>query len=78
MQASFYLKDDIFKKLQNKSRETGIGTDDLVNEILDNGLDNYSNKIRLSDKFQNLRGICIQGEEDSVIEVRDKIRERKL
>ena len=78
MQASFYLKDEIFRKLENKSRETGIETDELVNEILNQGLDNYPNMIRLSDKFQNLRGICEVGDEDSTIELRDMIRERKL
>lgn len=78
MQASFYLKEEIFKKLQNKSHETGIGTDEIVNEILNQGLDNYPNMIRLSDKFQELRGICEPDGEEDILELRDKIRERKL
>ena len=32
MQANFHLKDEIFEKLQNKSRETGIDSDELLNE----------------------------------------------
>lgn len=78
MQASFHLKEEIYKKLQNKSLETGIKSDDLVNEILNQGLENYPNTIKLSDKFHELRGICEQGEEDNIIEVRDKIREKNF
>ena len=78
MEARFHLKEEIYKKLQNKSLETGIKSDDIVNEILNQGLENYSNKIKLSDKFHELRGICEQGKEDNIIEVRDKIREKNF
>jgi len=78
MQANFHLEEEIFEKLQNKSRETGIESDVLLNEILNSGLDNYPNTIKLSDKFHKLRGICQSGEEEHIIELRDKIRERKL
>lgn len=78
MRITFYLKDEIFEKLQNKSRETGIESDELVNEILNQGLDNYPNMIKLSDKFQNLRGICESRSEDAILEVRENIRERKI
>lgn len=78
MQASFHLKEEIYKKIQNKSLETGIKSDDLVNEILNQGLENYPNTIKLSDKFHELWGICEQGEEDNIIEVRDKIREKNF
>ncbi|MBO6275669.1 MAG: hypothetical protein J6M91_09095 [Methanobrevibacter sp.] len=78
MQANFHLKDEIFEKLQNKSRETGIDSDELLNEILNQGLDNYPNMIKLSDKFQNLRGICESGNEESILEVRENLRERRI
>ena len=78
MQANFHLKDEIFEKLQNKSRETGIDSDELLNEILNQGLDNYPNMIKLSDKFQNLRGICESGNEESILEVRENVRERRI
>lgn len=78
MQANFHLKDEIFEKLQNKSRETGIDSDELLNEILNHGLDNYPNMIKLSDKFQNLRGICESGNEESILEVRENLRERRI
>jgi len=78
MQANFHLKDEIFEKLQNKSRETGIDSDELLNEILNQGLDNYPDMIKLSDKFQNLRGICESGNEESILEVRENLRERRI
>ena len=78
MQANFHLKDEIFEKLQNKSLETGIDSDELLNEILNQGLDNYPNMIKLSDKFQNLRGICESGNEETILEVRENIRERRI
>ncbi len=61
MRITFYLKDEIFEKLQNKSCETVIEFDELINEILNQGLNNYPNMIKLSDKFQSLRGICKLG-----------------
>ena len=78
MQANFHLKDEIFEKLQNKSHETGIDSDELLNEILNQGLDKYPNMIKLSDKFQNLRGICESRNEETILEVRENLRERRI
>ena len=78
MQANFHLKEEIFEKLQNKSRETGIDSNEILNEILNQGLDNYPNMIKLSDKFQNLRGICESGNEETILEVKENLRERRI
>ena len=78
MQANFHLKDEIIEKLQNKSRETGIDSDEILNEILNQGLDNYPNMIKLSNKFQNLKGICESGNEETILEVKENLRERKI
>ena len=78
MQPKIILNDDILKKIQNKSIETGIGTNKIINDVLNQGIENYPNSIKLSNKFEELRGICEPSEEDDIIELRNKIRERKF
>ena len=79
MQASINLKDEIFKKLESKSRETGVACDDIVNEILNVGLDTYPGElVRLADSFEGLVDICDYPEPTDAVELKHMSREKQL
>ena len=76
MESTIELK-DIFKRLQVKSREIGVNPEIIVNEILDEGLDNY-NMVRLADVFHELVDICDYPEVTDAVELKHMVRERRL
>ena len=49
---------------------------DIIDDILEE-VGNYKAKIRLSDKFADLKGICEFDESSNPVEIRDMIREKK-
>ena len=78
MQYSVNLNEDILKKLKHKSHETGIKPDDIINEILSEGLDNYHNTVRLADSFKELVDICDYSEPTDAVGLKQLVRERRL
>lgn len=69
MQSTIDLKDEIFKKLQNKSQETGVDPDTIINEILNESLDNYP-MVKLADDFKELIDICDYPEQTDAVELK--------
>ena len=61
-----------------KSRETGVNPEDIANEILSEGLDNYSNHVKLADSFKDLVDICDYNEPSDAVELKQLTRERRL
>ena len=78
MESEIKLTKNLTNILHQRSNETGVPIDDLLNEIIINEIDNYPKKmVKLSDIFSDLNGI-IDCEETNAIDLRDKARERRL
>ena len=54
MQSTINLNDDITKRLNDLSLETGIKVDEIVNNILDNNLDDFKIKTRTSEALHRV------------------------
>ena len=78
MQNSIQLKEEIFKKLQLKSKEVGINPNVLANNIIEENLNKPIKMVRLSDSFEELIGFCDYPEPSDAVELKHWAYERGL
>ena len=78
MQFNIILKEEIFKKLQDKSEKIGINPEELANDLLEESLNSTPKMVRLADSFEELIGICDYPESTNANELKQLSRERRL